>query len=462
MFEYERGCILVGMMSVRFLLFLSITPFDSFGQSTDTTKISGKIGTEYFDIFRQRSDRLSTTIFASTFDATISASHGCDTIALGYSDWNQYASYNNYVSDIETAAENGMRSFSLLWISSAGWLDYSGTILFPISHSFLPVHSFAGWFRLKPFGRALTGTFKYEKMPALFTSGLGLKDFLVQLDDASDISAWNIAFQSRPSDYIEGTFAWEKTSTAIGEKNEDYSQNLDWGTESIFAQLKIYLNTRSSFWIGSKNTNDKGKMSLYKDGLLFGYLTDGNLRYNRWLAGGTAMLFSLPVSFEYSYNRWEGNGLGDIESWPFTALAAAVFTTNRIYYEVKGNIVVHQIEGNTSIEAGHLHIEPALGLYRILNDISLNHWELQGLIFYTNFKKDPFSIERCWLLRLGCRVDFPLFGANVAMHIEQFVPLSVKYHEEQKIAGGPITPTTSGIPSSTDGGRRIRLEVSLQ
>jgi hypothetical protein len=450
------------LMSVRFLLFLSITPFDSLSQSTDTTKISGKIGIEYFDIFRQRSDQLSTTIFTRSFDATISASRGCDTLTLGYSDWNQYTSYNSYISHMNSAAENGLRSFSLQWTSSIGWLDYAGTVLVPASRILSPIRSYSGWVRLNPFSRVLTCTFGYEKMPVTFTSGLGLQDFHVQLNDENDITAWNITLQSQPYDCIDGTFAWRKTNTSIEKKNEGYSSTLDWGTETFIGQVKLYVNTRSSFWIGYKKTEDRGNAALSEDGLMFGYLTDGKLTFGRWLVGERTIIFSMPVSCEYSYDRWEGGGVGDIESWPFTPLAASVFSTNRLYYTIKGNITVHRLESSTSFEAGQLRIEPALGLFRILTDISLNHWELQSLIFYTNFNEEPFSIERCWLLRLGCRIDFPLFGAKVAMQMEQFVPLSVKYHEEQKIAGGSITPITSGIPSSTDGGRRIRLEVSLQ
>jgi hypothetical protein len=459
MFECDGKRVLIcPLMSIRFLLFLSILPFNAFGQSTDTTKISGKLRTEYFDIFRQRSDRLSTTIFASSFDATISVSRGCDTLALGYSGWNQYASYNNLISNIESAAENGLRSFSLQWTSSTILYDYSGTVLFPISHTFLPVRSFGGWVRLKPFGRALTGTFSYEEMPASFTSGLGLEDFLVQLNEENNISDWNIMLQSRPYECIEGMLTWGKTSTVINMKNEGYSSQLNWGVETLSAQLKIYLNTRSSFWFGCEKTEDKGNAVLSEDDLMFGYLTAGNLNFNKWLTGGRTTIFSLPVSCEYSYCRWEGSGVGEIESWPFTPIAATVFA-NRLYYEVSGNINLHQIESSTSIETGSLNIEPALGLYYILADISLKHWEPQYLVFLPNINTEPFSIERSLLLRLGCRIDFPLFGANVAIQMEQFIPLSIKYHHEQEIAGVPSSSTISENPSSTDGGRRIRLEV---
>ena len=448
-------------MSMHFLLFLSITSPESFGQSIDTTKISGKIGTEYFDIFRQRSDRLSTTIYARSYDATISASRGCDTLTLGYSEWNQYASYNSFISLMRSAAENGLRSFSLQWTSSIGWLDYACTVLFPTSHMSAPIRSYAGWVRLKPFNRVLACTFGYEKMPVVFTSGLGLQDFHVQLNNESDITAWNITLQSQPYEYFEGTFGWGRTNTVIEKKNDGYSSELDWRSEAFLAQVKMYVNTRSSFWIGYKRAEDRGNAALSEDGLMFGYLTDGNLTLSRWLAGERTIIFSMPVSCEYRYDRWEGSGVGDIESWPFTPLAASVFSTNRLYYTVKGNITVHRLESSTSFEAGHLHIEPALGLYRILTDISLNHWELQSIFFYTNFNEEPFTIERCWLLRLGCRIDFPLFGANVAIQVEQFIPLSVKYHEEEKLTGTPISATTSGAPSSTDGGRRICLQVSM-
>jgi hypothetical protein len=155
------------------------------------------VSSEYADIVRQRSHQSSTTIFARSFDATISASRGCDTIALAYSGWNHYASYNNIASAIALSAENRLRSLSLQWISSVGWLDYSATAFFPFSHTFLPLH-YGAWIRLKPFGNAFMPMLSYERLPTSFTSGLGVKDFSFPLDEHSISSAWNVKLQSQP------------------------------------------------------------------------------------------------------------------------------------------------------------------------------------------------------------------------------------------------------------------------
>jgi hypothetical protein len=415
---------------------------------------------EYADILRQRSDQSLTTIFARSFDATISASRGCDTLTLAYSGWNQYASYNNIASAIALSAENRLRSLSLQWISSVGWLDYSATAFFPFSHAFLPLH-YRAWMRLKPFANVFMPMLTYERLPSSFTSGLGLKDFSFPLDEQSISSAWNVTLQSQPIEFIEGLFSWGKNiTTTMGEAN-GYSSPLDWNTQTFSALLKIYPEARSSIWIGWERNDGKGKIHLTKDDLSFGDLAYGTFIFNRWRAGASKIVFSLPTSCEYNYYRWEGHGVGHIESWPFTSLASTVFD-NRLYYIIDGRVDVHQVEGSTTIACDIWNIKPSFGLLYILPDASLSHWEPDILVFgVKNAKEEPFSIQQCWLLRLGCEVDFSVFSMYVALQVEQYIPISVTEREKSNNAVGPSTPAVSSTLSSTDGGRWVRLEIRL-
>jgi hypothetical protein len=461
--ECKRKRVIVFHLTVaRFLLFLFIIPFNVFCQPTDSLRISGKLGFEYFDIFRQRSDRISSTILARSFDAALTLSKGCDTMSLVYSGWNQYGSYNSFNSQFGSAIEDGLRSFSLQWISSAsGWFDYSGTLLIPVERTFFPVRSFGGWIRLKPFGEALKGLFTYEKIPASFTSGLRLEDFLVRLSDENDRAFWSIEIQARPLENLEGSFAFGKSGTVIEKTNELYSSQLDWNSESFSALLRFNFDGNSSAWLGYLKTDNKGTAALNRDGLMFGYLTDGDLARDKLYGGINAAVFTLPFSFEYSYYRWKGSGVGEIESWPFTPVAASVFS-NRLYYEVNGRIDIHRIESSVSINAGNLQIEPSLGILTILSDIALKHWEPQFLVFFNNVKIEPFSIEQSLLIRLGCGFKFRVFGVNTAVQLEQFIPLYIKYIETGQSSQGPGSTAASGGSSSTDGGRRIKVVMSLQ
>jgi hypothetical protein len=418
------------------------------------------VSSEYSDIVRQRTDRSSTTIFARSFDAAISASQGCDTLTLAYSMWNRYASYNNLASAIALSAENGLRSLSLQWISSVGWLDYSATAFFPFSRAVLPLH-YSAWIRLKPFGRTFIPSLTYERMPTSFTSGLGLKDFSFSLDEHSIRSAWNITLKSQPMEFMEGSFSWGKNITTTKGEAAGYSSPLDWNTQTFSTQLRIYPEERSSVWIGWKRSEEKGEMHLTKDDLSFGDLSYGRLFLNRWYTGANAIVFSLPISCEYSYFRWKVYDVGHIESWPFTSLASTVFD-NRLYYSISGIIHIHQVEGSTAVACGVWNIKPSFGLLYIIPDVSLRRWEPDFLVFcIKNVKEEPSSIQHCWLLRLGCEVNFSVFSLHVALQMEQYIPIYVKDRNKQDSAGGPSTPAVSSTPSSTDGGRRIRLQILI-
>jgi hypothetical protein len=349
---------------------------------------------------------------------------------------------------------------SFQWISSVGWLDYSATAFFPFSHTFLPLQ-YGAWIRLKPFGKTFMPMLTYERLPTSITNGLGLKDFSFSLDEQSINSVWNVKLQSQPIEFMEGSFSWGKNITTTMGDADGYSLPLDWNTQTFSAQLKIYPEAKSSVWIGWERSDGKGETHLTKDGLSFGDLAYGTFIFNRWQAGASKIVFSLPISCEYNYYRWEAYGVGHIESWPFTSLASTVFD-NRMYYIIDGTVDIHQFEGSTTVACGAWNIKPSFGLLYILPDASLKHWEPDFLVFgVKNAKDEPFSIQQCWLLRLGCEVDFSVFSVHVALQMEQYIPISVKDREKLKSAVGPTTPAVSSTLSSTDGGRWVRLEILL-
>ena len=307
-------------------------------------------------------------------------------------------------------------------------------------------------------------TVSYERMPTSFTSGFGLKDFSFSLNQSCTSSAWNAIVESRPEEFLEGAFSWGKTITTTEDNPKGYSSLLDWNTQTLTAQLKIHFNVQSSFWIGWERKEGNGKVLFKKDALIFGDLAKGTLIFDQWQAGGQTIAFSLPISCEYNYRRWEGNNAGHIESWPFTPLASTVFD-NRLYYTIGGSVDAHQLESSTLFGWGWWQIKPALGILYVLSDISLKHWESDFLVFGAkNSKVEPFLIQRWWLLRLGCQLDFPLFGLEAALQMEQYIPISIEKREERTSPSVPSTPAgsgSSGGSTTTDGGRRIRLQIFI-
>ncbi len=419
------------------------------------------ISSEYSDIIRQHSDHSSATVFARSFDAAISASYGHDTITLAYSGWNQYASYNNYASEIALSTKNGLRALSLQWINSLGWLDYSAKVFFPFSIKAFPLQ-YSAWIRLNPFDKIFIPSLSYDRLSISSVSGLGLKDFSFSLDENCISSAWNIMLQSKPIEFIEGSFSWGKNISTTSNEATGYSLPLDWKMQRFSAQLKIHPEESSSVWFGWKRREEKGEMRFIKEGLSFGDLAYGKFIFNNWQAGASKIIFSLPVSCEYNFYRWVVYGVGHFESWPFTTVASSVFD-NRLYYIIDGIIDVHEFESRTSVAWGDWIIKPSFGLLYVLPDISWRQWEPDFIIFCVkNAKEEPLSIQQSWLLRLGCEINFSVLNMNIAVQMEQYIPISSKEREKQSGGTGPSTPAAPGTISSTDGGRRIRLEVVLQ
>ncbi len=422
--------------------------------------IRAEISGEYSDIIRQHADYSSATVFARSFEAEISASHGFDTLVLAYSGWNQYASYNNHASEIALSTNNGLRSLSLQWISSFNCIDYSAEVFFPFSQKVFPLY-YSAWIRLNPFNKIFVPEFSYERLPISSASGLGLKDFSFPLDEHCINSAWNITLKSQPVKFMEGSFSWGKSISEMAGVPVWYSSPFDWNTQTFSALLKIYPEEKSSFWIGWKRREEKGEMSFTKDGLSFGDLAYGEFISKHWQAGASIIILSLPVLCEYDFYRLTMYGVGHFESWPFTTVASTVFD-NRLYYKIDGNIDVHRIESRTSVAWGDWIIKPSFGFLYILPDLLWRQWEPDFIVFgIKNVKEEPLSIQQCWLLRLGCEVDFSLLGMNIEIQVEQYIPMSIKKREKQLSNVEPGTPAVSGTPSSTDGGRRIQLKVIL-
>jgi len=304
--------------------------------------------------------------------------------------------------------------------------------------------------------------FSYERLPILSVSGLGLKDFSFPLNDNCISSAWNITLQGQSSEFIEGSISWGKKISTTMNKAVWYSSPLDWNIQTHSAQLKIYPDENSTIWIAWKREQERGEMRFNKDGLSFGDLAYGKYIFNNWQAGLRKTIFMLPMYCKYDFYRWVVYGVGHFESWPFTPLAASVFD-DRFYYTLDGIVDVHQIQSSATVALDGWNIKPSLDLLYILPDLSWRQWEPNYLEFcIMNAKEEPFSIQQCWMLRLGCEVNFSVLNMNINVQMEQYIPV---YTEERQVQAGsnsePGDPAVSSTLSSIDGGRRIRLEVIL-
>jgi hypothetical protein len=462
--QCRPGFQLPGLRLLMVVLSLSVLSSLVLGQTADSViHMSATVSSEYADIFRKRSEQSSVTFSAKTVDVSITAARASDTLILGFSWWNQYASYNHIGSDISVSAENKLRFFSLQWISSLSWIDYSGTVFVPVSYSVLPLHG-AAWIRLKPLGNNVLGTFSIERTPVTFTSGIGFKDYSFPLNERSGKSSWSVTLQSQPLEIAECSFSWGKSNTTTKGEADGFSSPLDWNTHYYSARLNIFLESKSSIWIGWDARSGSGKAPLIKDNLRFGSLSFGEEELRQGYIGTATVVFSLPFSSEYHYRWWEGEAHGHIESWPFLSFVESIFA-NRITYEAYGKIKIHQLECSTMLHWGNWNFKPTAGILYLLPDLSLLYREYDLPPIVKSVTREQLSTQQCWLLQLGCRIEFPMYSLRIALHLEQYIPISITDRSTLAGATEQSTPglsgTNTGSSSTIDGGRRIRIEIHL-
>ncbi|MBN1397115.1 MAG: hypothetical protein JXA06_03695 [Bacteroidetes bacterium] len=462
-FTNQRRPILYKFGLRIFLCLLSVFCFSLQARSElidSLTNISTKISGGYSDIIRQKTGHSSAMVFARSFDAAVSISRGKDSLVLAYSGWNQYASYNNYSTEVALSTNNGLRSFSLEWISSFRWINYSAQLLLPLSKKIFPAY-YSAKIQLDPFDNIFMPEFYYERVPVTSGSGLGLKDFSFPLNNNCISNAWNIALNSSPAEIIEASASWGKRISVMQGLPVWYSSPFDWKNQVLSAGLKIRPEEKLSIWAEWNRSEEKGEMSFAKEGLEFGDLAYGQYTYYHWQAGVEGILFSLPFSVEYDFYKWNFYGVGHFEPWPFTTLASTVFG-NRLYYKIFGDIRVQKIEAVTLFAKAKWIIKPSLGILYIRPNFLWRQWETDFLVFgIKNIKEYPLSTQQSWMLKLGCGVSFSLLDLNVRLKAEQYISVHTKDREKKSGAGEPDNTAAPGAPSSTDGGRWIYLEVII-
>jgi hypothetical protein len=106
-----------------------------------------------------------------------------------------------------------------------------------------------------------------------------------------------------------------------------------------------------------------------------------------------------------------------------------------------------------AIDASFLHVDTQAGL---------THWEPLFLVLgVQNFEVDDLTLEWIRMARLGVNISVPILAMHLGFHFEQYVPLALHYAPGQT-GGGPATGQPSVTrKTSTDGGRRFGITLSL-
>ncbi len=435
------------------LFFLTV----SFAQSDSSLTINISAGTEYFDIFRQTSDRSRTVALSKQTYATLSAMFENDSLSLTYRSIEHYAAFNQNESRFNASLKNSLQSVRLSFASALYFFDYSLALGIPLNTPSHPFYYKAAVFT-SPFGSLLNFDVALERSPSHYNNSISFQDFFVPLRDVSTTTTISYTIRSTPFSDLSSAIHYYESD----ENKKGVTTGYGVTTEHQYFGKKISLQysfSHSTFLQTEIGTEEfRTDLTFKQNDQSFGDLSNGSGKHSTYIAILHTKELSFPLSIKYSFEQLSLSGVGHFESWPFTSLAASIIA-NRLNYQISGFIKHHSLETKSNVEFESSSLAITASYHRISPDAVLEHWEPEFLVFgMKNFTRDPFSIKDIHLAQIGLRYDFPFQGMTLSTFIEQYIPISITYRKHETISppAQPSAPTDVTHPS-TDGGRRFGL-----
>jgi hypothetical protein len=441
-----------------FFLLIIIASIASAQQGNDPSfKLSA--GTSFGDIFRQTSDRSRTTVFTRGSHVLLSGVRGSDSISLQYLSEEYYAAVDQQQTRFTGSLLLGRRTVTAGYAGRYSVLRYALSAGVPVDASPNTVHYILS-LSTAPFGPLLSAAVSYGTAPQRYSAGVSFLDFLMPAADGINGGTAAYSISLSPISPFTADVEYEESAGEKREGESGYSSRTRY--HSIIKRMSgTYVFSEEMILQAGATTGEyRLDLDLHNGGLSFGGLTNGASRYVRYSAG--AILPLLKGSAEYSFEQYDLSGVGGIESWPFTTLAASIIA-NRLNYAFSGMVKHHALSNSMSAEFSGLSLSGTLSYHRILADAALEHWEPEFLVFgKKNFTSDPFSINDLHLLGFGITVQFPVKAASVTCSAQQYIPVAVSYRSRTAApAPGPAPAPAAPSSVSTDGGRHAAVSVTI-
>ena len=180
-------------------------------QQDSSLHISVTAGTEYLDLFRQRSERAHTTLFAKESSAKISASRSGDTLSFSAGTVKRYVSFSQKESHFTGEAEHSFTLVSLGYAGAYSFLSFraGGGLLLNSSDRMID-YTFS--LSAKPFGPILEGGFSVARDHSSAASSLLFYDFAVPAEEAVGSSGRSYFIRSSPTEDFILTMEYDERS----------------------------------------------------------------------------------------------------------------------------------------------------------------------------------------------------------------------------------------------------------
>ncbi len=418
------------------------------------------VSTDYFDVFRQKSERASTTIFAKNTSLSVSIIHASDSLNLFVDVEKEYGAYDNHFSNFSLTGENSVQSGGISWSSRAAFFEYSLAAGIQLNGTrYAPRAAVA--VQANPFEDFLTASIAWRRTPIGGLNSFLFQDFAVHLTDNSFSDSWNFTIAGKPFEDLSGGIRLYETRSDQPPAPAGYASKYsfyEFGRELFFTFAPMESWT---VWGTLFTSQQRGNLFLFSENQSFENLPNATGAHSGIRVGIKTTLFALPFAASYSYNKITCDGVGEVESWPFTSLAASVIS-NRLNYHLNGAITIHSLSLAPRILSSPAIDVQAEYLY-VVPDAYAEHWQPQFLVLgVKEYAKDYFTIERMHFLKIAARAGLRFSKIDVRMSLEQYFPVSITYRAAPSVTQPQPPPLQPPSPKpSTDGGRRVAIALSF-
>jgi len=444
----------------RFCFCLLLIPSFLCSQGDSTAKVIVTAETNYFDAFRQKSDNSSTVILARESFAGVSARFGKDSLTLSASSSEEYAGFSVPSSQFSATLRNIVQTVYGSYSRTLTLLQYSLAVGVMMNGNSYPL-SYKAALSTSPFEDVLGLSLGLERSPYRYGSSVSYYDFQVPIDDAAHSTIASFILWSKPFNGLFGSLAYKEADGGSNPSSTEYGIGTSdrYFGKKIFAQYFFSLTSNVTAEFSTEEF--RSDIAFNRDGQLFGDLRQGLAKHSRYMIGGSAYQFNLPVTLEYAFDQISSSGTGHFESWPFTSLASSIIT-NRLFYQFNGFLKLHTLRSTTKLEVLTMPTNLEISYQRILTDIVLENWEPEFLAFgRKNYTINPFSIKDIQLLKVGIETTILTRIAEITAQLEQYVPIAITYRRQESVSIVPGESPPLASSPQTDGGRRFGLKMKI-
>ncbi len=420
-------------------------------------RLGGEVAAAYTDALRYASDRMQGTVFSRRTAGSVFLFWSADTVTVSVRTQDEYAAFSNRAGSFSAAVRRSVREATVGWNGGDHLLAYAIDWTIPLNPERSLLRFGGGALSLSPLGARWTVGGGWHRQPSGAGVGATVADFVAMVDDAQETTTWRLHTSVRPWEAVSFSGEWRERWSEDGGTASGYSVPHRFGAFGY--RVGVSADAGGGMRIGADHAHTRYAMSAMAElqQTLFGDIAGGAGTMREWSAFAAGSMRGLSLRLAGAWMTADLNAVGHIESWPFTSLAATIFT-NRMYFVLDGSLDVLTFSGTAAMDAGGVELVPSVGFSRIWTNIRVTHWEPEFLVFgVKNRRVDPVPISRCSAVTLSCDVRLPFLGGHLVLTALQVVPFALV--ERAVPATGDAPPPSSGpsVRSSLDGGRRMRI-----